>query len=81
LASISAGCPTLASSIAVAEVIEVAAGVKWGFMAAVTSFAFRNMVQRPSTLSTMTLVRDECHSSSLAGGVELGKVRRKKLVN
>ena len=27
------------------------------------------------------LVRDECHSSSLAGGVELGKVRRKKLVN
>jgi hypothetical protein len=27
------------------------------------------------------LIRDECHSSSLAGGVELGKVRREKLVN
>ena len=27
------------------------------------------------------LVLDECHSSLLAGGVELGKLRRKKLVN
>jgi len=66
-------------------------------MAAVMSFAFRNMVQRPPTLVTMTIarstlvrhveqplaliVRDECHSHSLAGGVDLGKVRRKKSVN
>ena len=43
LASTSASCPALPSSIAVPEVIEVAAGVKSACMAAVMSFVFRNM--------------------------------------
>ena len=45
LASISATCPTLASSIAVPEVIEVAAGAKWGCMAAVMSLVPHNIAQ------------------------------------
>ncbi len=45
LASISASCPTLASSIVVPEVIEVAAGAKWGCMAAVMSLVPHNIAQ------------------------------------